>query len=168
MNQEYKTYIHSKEWFAKREEAFNFHNKECKKCGITKKLHVHHKTYKRFKNEDIKIDLVPLCRRCHKQVHKFCKRRNIDLYHGTEQFLDGKIKPSKRGKKKPKKDKKYPDNNPHIKYFSYRWRYSSNDLDKKTLKKMVGERESNRRRIERRNGEVDNIDYEKLKEMYNL
>ena len=69
----YAEYIQSKEWQAKRKERIKL---DCGKCRgfhfIAKKteLHVHHKTYKRLGNENVKTDLITLCSKHHKRVHK--------------------------------------------------------------------------------------------------
>lgn len=52
-------------------EKFNY---TCQRCGATKNpLHVHHKTYENFGNED-PSDLELLCRECHTEHHRGNKR----------------------------------------------------------------------------------------------
>lgn len=69
----YAEYIQSKEWQAKRKERIRL---DCGKCrgfhfiAEKKNLHVHHKTYKRLGNENVKTDLITLCSKHHKRVHK--------------------------------------------------------------------------------------------------
>ena len=94
----YTEYLKSEEWARKREEAFNFHGRSCKKCGKTKKLHVHHMTYIRLKNE-LMQDLCILCTLCHKDYHKINKTVSIS---STEAFLTlkGTIDPKSKVKQK--------------------------------------------------------------------
>lgn len=104
-NQDYTDYIQSEAWAAVRQEAFRIHGRKCARCLGTNQLHVHHKTYKNFKNEDVQNDLVPLCRLCHKKLHKFCKKRQLDLFHGSEIFIanEPNIYVQKIGKKEEKR-----------------------------------------------------------------
>lgn len=68
-------------WFEKREEVFKTLGKQCEVCGIEKKLHVHHKSYKidedtnhYFPPWEYPIDnFAVLCEECHKQAHKYFK-----------------------------------------------------------------------------------------------
>lgn len=76
--QGYNDYICSEEWFKKRKLAFKFHGKSCKKCGIGKRLHVHHMTYVNFRNENIETDLTILCKKCHDKYHSKYKHTSID------------------------------------------------------------------------------------------
>ncbi len=99
-NKDYEDYIHSEAWYSKREEAFKIHGRSCKKCGGDKRIHVHHKTYANFKNENAEIDLVPLCKHCHKKVHKFCRRHNLPLFEGTDEYLKSSPQPQRIKKKK--------------------------------------------------------------------
>lgn len=66
---EYTKYLLSKKWKEKREEAFAYYGKKCDVCGTDKNLHVHHKTYARFKNELIS-DLQVLCSFHHMELHE--------------------------------------------------------------------------------------------------
>lgn len=104
-NFEYNEYIKSERWYETRQEAFKVHGKYCHRCGAKQYLHVHHKTYKRFKNENVAIDLIPLCNTCHELCHNFCESEGYDLFHGTEKFLSLEKKYKKQ--KKPKRDKKF-------------------------------------------------------------
>ncbi len=67
---EYEEYINSDAWDEKRKLAFSVYGRVCLMCGFRHgTLHVHHKTYKRFKNELIE-DLCILCHDCHIEIHK--------------------------------------------------------------------------------------------------
>lgn len=64
-------YIKSKQWEAKRQLVLTRDNNQCQHCnskGNGKSLHVHHLTYKNFKNEPLE-DLVTLCDSCHSKAH---------------------------------------------------------------------------------------------------
>lgn len=107
--QNYNDYISSEEWFKKRKLALKFHGKSCKKCGTSKRLHVHHMTYVNFKNENIETDLTVLCKKCHEKYHSKYKHASIDT---TQLFICSnsveKIKKlcNKQIKKKNKLNKK--------------------------------------------------------------
>jgi len=64
----YSEYIGSKEWGMKRQEALNYYGSRCNVCLSTNQLHVHHRSYENFGNEEI-TDIVVLCLRCHAYVH---------------------------------------------------------------------------------------------------
>jgi len=65
---EYLEYIRSREWQGKRKLALNFAGHSCQLCGSSlAPLHVHHRNYRRLKDEYIS-DLLVLCRRCHAVV----------------------------------------------------------------------------------------------------
>lgn len=66
---EYTKYLLSDEWKKKRLEAFAHYGKKCDTCGTTENLHVHHKTYVRFKKE-IMDDLQVLCSFHHMELHR--------------------------------------------------------------------------------------------------
>jgi len=99
-DQSYKDYINSPAWSAKRELAFKHHGRECKRCASTHFLHVHHKTYKNFKNENIENDLIPLCKPCHKKLHKYVQRNGLDLFHGSNDFIANVSNKAARRKKR--------------------------------------------------------------------
>lgn len=67
-NKEYLIYLKSAEWKLKRKQLFNERGKKCERCGATKKLQVHHVTYKRIFNEALE-DLEVLCKPCHQKEH---------------------------------------------------------------------------------------------------
>lgn len=56
-------------WFDKREMILNLRGYKCERCGSTKKIQVHHKTYINVGNEGLK-DVEVLCSKCHKGEHK--------------------------------------------------------------------------------------------------
>lgn len=81
---DYENYITSKEWFDKRNLVFKLLGRKCQRCEVTRRLHVHHKTYARFKNENIETDLTVLCHPCHDLYHKIYKHTGIST---TDEFI---------------------------------------------------------------------------------
>lgn len=101
--EEYNEYIFkSVKWKQKREECFAIYGRKCLLCNKKKKLHVHHKTYKRFRDERVETDLIPLCEKHHSNLHKYCKKHNRPLWQGSEEY----IKKNRQTKKRLKRFKK--------------------------------------------------------------
>lgn len=71
-SRKYLAYINSPAWtdVRRRYKASKLPQK-CYVCGATK-VDLHHKTYERFGHERL-TDLMPLCRRHHKAVHRLVK-----------------------------------------------------------------------------------------------
>lgn len=88
----YNRYINSDQWADKRRDYFAVNPRRCASCAATRRLHVHHKTYKRFRRE-LLTDLVALCVDCHEQLHHEHRQHKIhdgvapDLYAFTEQWI---------------------------------------------------------------------------------
>ena len=105
MNQEYKQYLLSKEWKQKRITILKTRN-SCECCKSQKVLQVHHLHYRNIFCEDLEKDLVVLCKKCHKMVHKWFDNRN-DKYRSLEEVTKDiiqnywirKDKPTKRKQK---------------------------------------------------------------------
>ena len=70
---EYDKYLRSSEWQEKRQERLALDNHKCAFCKSTENLNVHHRTYENLGNEDVRHDLVTLCKKCHKEVHEKIK-----------------------------------------------------------------------------------------------
>lgn len=66
---EYKKYLASPAWKAKAADARAHADNRCERCGLSKKLDVHHLTYERVPNEE-PGDLQALCRDCHDLAHE--------------------------------------------------------------------------------------------------
>ena len=69
---EYREYLQSDAWKAKRRLVLEFLGSRCVKCGISLSettANIHHLTYERVKKELV-TDLIPLCKTCHKDEHK--------------------------------------------------------------------------------------------------
>lgn len=85
---DYENYIKSPAWNLKKEETYKLFGKQCKKCKSDKQLHVHHMTYDRLFDEDVKKDLVVLCKTCHFEYHKLVAFTTIKK---TRDFIKGKL-----------------------------------------------------------------------------
>jgi 5-methylcytosine-specific restriction endonuclease McrA len=81
MNQEYLSYLRSKEWREKRKEFLEEANYECSECGEKKNLQVHHLNYDCVGEEDFD-DVEVLCKECHqnKELEKGTDLREVDDY----------------------------------------------------------------------------------------
>lgn len=71
---DYTEYMKSPEWKARKKKALARQVDGCAICCSTKKLQVHHRTYKRLGHE-LETDLVVLCGRCHRTFHGILVRR---------------------------------------------------------------------------------------------
>lgn len=65
---EYESYLTTKSWRTTRDRARRLANYRCQRCGTTRDLEVHHKTYKRL-GAELDSDLEVLCRGCHNSHH---------------------------------------------------------------------------------------------------
>lgn len=89
---EYREYLKSSDWRRKKEKFYS--SKLFKKLRSNgkwkcfcceegdKALDMHHRTYKRLGKEKISVDLVPVCRQCHEEIHKF-EKNGIQLWEAT-------------------------------------------------------------------------------------
>lgn len=68
--EQYGLYLQSDEWRDKRGAILERDNYQCRICGDTNNLEVHHLTYDRVYNES-DYDLVTVCADCHEIIHKF-------------------------------------------------------------------------------------------------
>lgn len=102
----YLQYISSKDWQKKRVECFKLFGKRCFVCKKDKEIHVHHKTYKRLFNEKVATDLVPLCAKHHKALHKFCRKKNLNLFEGSQKYIESWNGDSYREKRRFEKIRK--------------------------------------------------------------
>lgn len=93
MNKEYKAYLLSPEWKAKRKQALQHYGKKCCRCHRTKNLQIHHKTYINIFNEPVE-DLMVLCKRHHEEIHGISK---------AKESLIKKVAKSKKKKRKGSK-----------------------------------------------------------------
>jgi predicted metal-binding protein len=65
---EYRAYIKSDKWKMFRSSILIARGGKCERCGCTKGLEIHHRTYKNFKNEKPQ-DVMVVCAECHDKIH---------------------------------------------------------------------------------------------------
>ena len=82
----YNKYIQSEAWRRKRRKFFTtkMYNTYpagkkagkfvCYCCGSDERLDLHHRTYKRLGEERIQQDFIPVCKKCHSDIHKLHKK----------------------------------------------------------------------------------------------
>lgn len=88
----YLAYMNSSKWKRKKQVYWKKYGRSCKRCGVTKNLHLHHRTYERFTKE-LMVDLVGLCASCHDLVHSYHRDNdNISLSQCTEIVIGAKEK----------------------------------------------------------------------------
>lgn len=66
---DYKAYIRSPEWRAKRQWALERAGHRCQLCNRSKDLEVHHRTYERL-GAELPGDLIVLDHECHSVFHE--------------------------------------------------------------------------------------------------
>ena len=86
-SQQYRDYMKSPRWDAKKLQRLKIDNFSCCMCGKSVQyggLEVHHITYKRPTNENVMQDLCTLCHDCHTKMHRFWDRPGgYKIYVGT-------------------------------------------------------------------------------------
>jgi len=97
----YYDYIKSEKWQQKRKDFYSSKmfkhlkgsgkwNCYCCECN-NKPLDLHHRTYKRLGNENIAVDLIPVCRECHNEIHTL-QKSGIQLWKATKQIRKRKLR----------------------------------------------------------------------------
>lgn len=66
---DYAEYMQSERWKQKRAKRFEIDGYQCVLCGSAKNLECHHLSYDRLGHEDVRYDLLTLCRECHREIH---------------------------------------------------------------------------------------------------
>lgn len=83
----YLAFMRSPEWRAiqkRHRESKQPH--ACVVCG-SKRYDLHHQTYVRFGGKERLVDLLPLCRVHHREVHTYHKANGGDLYVATKKVV---------------------------------------------------------------------------------
>lgn len=80
------TYLLSGHWQETREKRLEIDEHKCFICGAEKGLDVHHLNYDRLWKEDVRRDLVTLCRKCHHKIHEFAEREKKAGAREKEEF----------------------------------------------------------------------------------
>ena len=103
----YRDYITSDLWRIRKRRYFETHERKCRACNSKKRIHLHHKTYRRL-GEERDADLVPLCHSCHTALHIRQKNTGQNLWRLTEEFIKNKKRRYKnsRLKKRPTNKRK--------------------------------------------------------------
>ncbi len=83
---EYREYLNSEAWKKRKERYYESHERKCKACGSRRKIHLHHKTYNRLGSER-DADMVPMCERCHFNLHQWQRKIGKNLWLATEEFI---------------------------------------------------------------------------------
>jgi hypothetical protein len=78
----YTAYLRSDHWTDFKKKYFDKHEKVCFCCGEDAR-DLHHTTYEHLGSE-LQKDVKPLCRKCHKKVHRMVKRRRALLGEAHE------------------------------------------------------------------------------------
>lgn len=66
----YSEYLKSEHWKEVRQERIEIDNHRCYLCGKATRLNVHHLRYDSLGHEVVSKDLVLLCYKCHKMLHR--------------------------------------------------------------------------------------------------
>lgn len=93
---DYRRYMKSPEWAARKRGYFLNHARRCKACGSKSDIQLHHMNYARLGRER-DSDMVALCERCHTRVHQLHARAGGSLKRVTLNFISSKSK-NPRGK----------------------------------------------------------------------
>lgn len=64
----YRTYLSSRQWECRREQAMDAANYRCEGCGAETRFEIHHRTYAHL-GDEYPGDLEALCRQCHERAH---------------------------------------------------------------------------------------------------
>lgn len=88
-SRQYDRYMKSQEWQAKRQQRLEIDSHVCVMCGRPEAkckngLQVHHISYKRLGNESVYADLITLCPRCHRMIHRYYQRIRQPPAQGVE------------------------------------------------------------------------------------
>lgn len=83
----YLDYLNSAEWKEiKRKTLLREHYKKCWICGCSKKLEIHHRSYKWIGTKDCMRGLVAVCRNCHEKIHILAKEKGISVRLATNRL----------------------------------------------------------------------------------
>lgn len=77
----YEEYLQTDHWKQVRNKRMEIDGYKCVICGATDDLQVHHCFYERLWNEDVDVDLMTLCKPCHKRIHAIKDREESLIKH---------------------------------------------------------------------------------------
>ena len=75
MDESYIDYLKSEDWKERRKQLMEEADYTCGECGA-KATQLHHLNYEHLGEEELEIDIVALCKDCHKELHN----KNEDGY----------------------------------------------------------------------------------------
>lgn len=75
----YQVYLNSSDWRVTRNRALQRANYACQRCGVARRLEVHHRTYARLGRE-LDSDLEVVCFGCHTAHHAESQTGGADVY----------------------------------------------------------------------------------------
>ncbi len=116
--EEYQAYMTSSRWARRKLRYYATHQKICRACGSSEKIHLHHHTYARLTHEH-DDDLIPLCESCRDTVralHKLAEdkggKKKKTLTAITREFVKfygGEFHPPRRRMNQTQRDKNKVD-----------------------------------------------------------
>ena len=80
LKKKHHEFIKSDQWKQIRKRLFSIRGKKCEKCGNDIFVEVHHLTYERFGGNELDLDLIILCRECHKKAHGKPNKKDFIYY----------------------------------------------------------------------------------------
>jgi len=66
---EYIEYLKSEDWKIRRKYLMELADWTCSICG-NKATQLHHLKYDKLGDEELDVDVIPLCNNCHKKIHE--------------------------------------------------------------------------------------------------
>jgi hypothetical protein len=81
----YQEYINSPAWRRRCKDFYSKYGKACAACGETRRIHMHHMSYRHLGNE-ADHELTPLCRECHETYHR-TYGTHLDMISTTTAFI---------------------------------------------------------------------------------
>ena len=69
MNYDYYEYLQSDDWKERRKELLEEADYVCVECG-DKATILHHLNYKNLGSEELEVDVIAVCHKCHVEIHE--------------------------------------------------------------------------------------------------
>lgn len=96
---EYREYLKSDHWKQVRQKRIEMDNYRCYLCDKSMGLNVHHLRYDNLGNEAVNEDLVTLCYKCHKMLHRvingskkeYFSFKTANRYGTSEKWVKGTL-----------------------------------------------------------------------------
>lgn len=87
---DYREFLNSEHWRKVKEKTkkkMHYYG-QCKICGSTKNIELHHQSYNFVNTDQELLNIIPLCRIHHQEVHDYAKQNNISLKRATQLLLN--------------------------------------------------------------------------------